>query len=202
MKVIDAERAIREALAEGGAKFAELGLTTEGYVLFSDAKYMQCEPEESKYMTVVLAIKTEEESEVVPEDAIDEESPSSESEIESEDDLAEDEAEDEDAADDIDEDEDDESSAHVYEIDFGFDVKNGEIADSDVESAILTFLEDCDELKEKLSLAEDVGAMLDELRQAGEAEYLELLKKLKKIRIGFLAAAGLLALVVILAIIL
>ena len=58
MKVIDAERAIKEALAEGGAKFSELGLSAEGFVLFSDAKYMQCEPEQSKYMTAVLAIKT------------------------------------------------------------------------------------------------------------------------------------------------
>ena len=170
MKVIDAEIAIREALNEGGEKFKELGLLTEGYILFCDAKFMQCAPEESKYMTAVLAVKKEDEE-------------YSSLEV-------------------IDEDTEYEADGHVYELDLSFDVKNGEIADSDVESAILTFLEDCDELKEKLDEAEDVGAVLDELREAGEAQYAELLKKLKKIRIGFFIAAGVMALVVILALIL
>ena len=179
MKVIDAERAIREALAEGGARFAELGLSTEGAVLFSDAKFMQCEPEESKYMTAVLAIRAAIDKNMT--EADEDESV----EIESDD-----EAEDED------------SEAGVYEIDFGFDVKNGEIADGEVESAILTFFEDCDEVKAELEEADDLGAKLDELSRANEAEYMALLGKLKKIKIGFLAAAGLLALVVILALIL
>ena len=174
MKVIDAEIAIREALCEGGERFKELGLSAEGYVLFCDAKYMQCAPEESKYMTAVLALKKVGSKETNL--AVDEEL--------------------------VTDAEDEEEDGHVYELDFGFDVKNGEITDSDVESAILTFLEDCDELKEKLEDAEDIGAMLDELRGADEEQYVELLKKLKKIRIGFFIAAGVMALVIILAILL
>lgn len=214
MKVYEAEKAIREALCEGGEKFAGLGLSTEDYVLFSDAKYMQCEPEKARYVTAVLAIK-------LPSREADEDIPSEvDATVETEDSLADDEERadlpeaDESTEFENDEEdgyneeispdffEDEDGDAHVYEIDFGFDVKNGEVADSDVESAILTFLEDCDGIKARLAEAEDVGVALAELRMEEETEYLALLRKLKTIRIGFLAAIGVLALVILLAIIL
>ena len=206
MKVNEAERAIREALREGGEKFEALGLVSEGYVLFSDAKYIQCDPEASRYLTAVLAIKlpSEETHDIGISGELDEsDEDSATDEIPLEDENAEEVNDGEE--DGSDEDylaDEDEPEECVYEIDLTLEVKNGEINDSDVESAILTFLEDCDDVVAKLDGEDDLGAVLDELRKADEAQYMELLGKLKKLRIGFFVAAGIMAIIIILAIIL